>query len=88
MPFCRHEGDFEVAPLLDSLIDHEEDEDQLVGDVIAFFIGGFHTTGNLLTWLFYYLATMPEIQDKAFDELKSCIKSGDLLEADEIHKLE
>nr|AKH03540.1 cytochrome P450 20A1 [Paracyclopina nana] len=85
---ARDNGDYEVAPLLDSLLDHTEDEDQLLGDVIAFFVGGFHTTGNLLTWLFYYLAMMPDIQEKAFNEIVANVGQSCDLQAEEVHKLQ
>ena len=68
---ARNEGDYEKAPLLDALIDDNDDndDDQLVGDVTTFFIGGFHTTGNLLAWCLYFLAIYPECQDKLRQEL-------------------
>lgn len=33
-------------------------------------IGGFHTSGNLMVWLLWYLANNPDIQDKLREELK------------------
>ena len=27
-------------------------------------VGGFHTTGNFLTWVMYYLAIYPHMQEK------------------------
>ncbi|CAF3420885.1 unnamed protein product [Rotaria sp. Silwood1] len=32
-------------------------------------VGGFHTTGNLLTWILYYLGKDENIQQRLFDEL-------------------
>ena len=67
---ARNEGDYEKAPLLDALIDDTDDDmEQLVGDVTTFFIGGFHTTGNLLAWCLYFLAIYPECQEKLRQEL-------------------
>ena len=39
-----------------------DDEELVLGDVTTLFIGGFHTTGNLLSWMFYYLAIHQDIQ--------------------------
>ena len=68
---ARNEGDYEKAPLLDSLIDNADDEEQLVGDITTFFIGGFHTTGNLLAWILYFLSIYPDCQEKLRQELQS-----------------
>ena len=37
---------------------------------MIFMIGGIHSTGNLLVWLFWYLANHPEVQDKIVEELE------------------
>jgi len=42
---------------------------QIVADVLSFTIGGFHTSGYLMTWLLWYLATNPTSQDKLHAEL-------------------
>ena len=46
----RETGDYELAPFLDCLLDNIEDEEMVYAEAITFIIGGFHTTGNLLTW--------------------------------------
>ena len=33
-------------------------------------IGGFHTSGNFIVWLLWYLATHPEVQDQLREELE------------------
>ena len=43
---------------------------QAINDSVTFMIGGFHNTGNLLVWLFWYLANQPEMQDKIVEELE------------------
>ena len=43
---------------------------QIVSDVISFFVGGFHTSGYLMTWLLWYLASHPASQDRLCDELR------------------
>ena len=30
-------------------------------------VGGFHTTGNFLTWVLYYMAIYPHMQEKVYD---------------------
>ena len=85
--YVREEGDYELAPLLDTLIDTAKDEvetgeklSQEVGDVTAVAVGGFHTTGTLLTWMLYYLTIYPKIQDKVAAELKSVLGDNDINE--------
>ena len=55
--FSSESGDYEEAPLLNAILDETNDEEELVGDVIAFVVGGFHTTGNFLAWIIYYLVS-------------------------------
>ena len=33
-------------------------------------VGGFHTSGYMMTWLLWYLATNPASQDRLFAELE------------------
>ena len=57
---------------VDYLLNDEERvrSDEHIGDeVITMFVGGFHTTGNLLTWTLYYLAKYPHVQERLADEL-------------------
>lgn len=37
---------------------------------VTMLVGGFHTTGNLLTWAFIYLAQHPEVQTRLREELQ------------------
>ena len=43
---------------------------QIVSDVISFLVGGFHTSGYLMTWLLWYLAVNPASQDRLRDEVE------------------
>ena len=48
------------------------DDDALIGsDIITFLVGGFHTTGNALTWMLYYLSLYPQIQEKVRTEINT-----------------
>ena len=85
--FCREEGDYEIAPLLDTIIDTAKNEtesgeklSQELGDVTAVAVGGFHTTGTVLTWMLYYLTIHPDIQEKVQEELESVLGENDLNE--------
>ncbi len=46
----RESGDYSKAPFLDLLLDNASDEEEIVADAVTFVVGGFHTTGNFLTW--------------------------------------
>ncbi|KAK3108521.1 hypothetical protein FSP39_009786 [Pinctada imbricata] len=59
--------------LIDSLIDNASDEEELLSDAITYAVGGFHTTGNVLTWGFYFLATHEDFQEKAVKEIKQVL---------------
>ena len=83
----REEGDYEIAPLLDTIIDTAKREvnagetlSQEVGDVTAVAVGGFHTTGTVLTWMIYYLTIHPAIQDKVTTELQNILGDKDITE--------
>ena len=57
---------------IDYLLNDEEHvrSDEHIGDeVMTMFVGGFHTTGNLLTWTLYYLAKYQHVQERLADEL-------------------
>ena len=41
----------------------------LLADAISLMLGGFHTTGNFMTWTLHYLSLYPDIQEKVFAEL-------------------
>ena len=81
----REGGDYEIAPLLDTIIDtaKREKEDgetltQEVGDVTAVAVGGFHTSGNILTWMTYYLTIHRTVQDKVAAELQKVLGDNDV----------
>ena len=43
---------------------------QACNDALAFMVGGFHTSGNFITWLLWYLANNPEVQDRLLEEVE------------------
>lgn len=40
-----------------------------MSDVISFLVGGFHTSGYLMTWLLWYLASNPASQNRLHEEI-------------------
>ncbi len=76
---ARESGDYEKAPFLDTLLDHYGHDDEfVVAQTITFVVGGFHTTGNFLTWLFHYLACNQEVQDKVLQEVNEVVGKDEL----------
>ena len=69
---------------MDTIIDtaKRETEDgetlsQEVGDVTAVAVGGFHTSGTILTWMIYYLTIHRTVQDKVAAELQEVLGDND-----------
>lgn len=65
--------------LIDSIIDHHHEEDKRFADCITYLVGGFHTTGNLLTWAIYFLAENQDMQDRLHKEVVSVLGKTDVL---------
>ena len=80
-------GDYEPVPFLDALIDNIEDEDEIVHQAITFMIGGFHTSGTMMTWFFYNLGLHPEIQERVQVEIKEALKGENIKAMQEMEKL-
>ena len=53
---------------------------QELGDVTAVAVGGFHTTGTVLSWILYYLTIHPEIQEKVHEELETVLGDDEVNE--------
>ena len=51
---------------------------QELGDVTAVAVGGFHTTGTVLSWILYYITIHPEIQEKVHEELETVLGDNDI----------
>eukprot|EP00794_Sanderia_malayensis_P003260 gene3260-3741_t len=51
-------------------------EEAICDMAITYVIGGFHTTGTLLTWAVYYLSLHPECQEKILTEINNTIKDN------------
>ena len=46
---------------------------QIISDVITFMVGGFHTSGYFMTWLFWYLAEHPAVQERLVEEIEEIV---------------
>jgi len=67
---------------LDILIEDEslyENDDQICDMIITYIIGGFHTTGNLLTWVVYFICQHPEVEEKLMNEINQLLTGGETL---------
>ncbi len=62
---AREVGDYDEAPFLNALIDISTDADEEFADCCAFITGGFHTSGNLLTWCVNHSKIFLSIAPKA-----------------------
>ena len=48
-------------------------EDEILANILTFFLAGYETTANTLTFLGYELATNPEVQDKLIEEIEEVV---------------
>jgi cytochrome P450 family 20 subfamily A len=83
----KNAGDYDTAPFLDALIDNIDDKDEIIHQAITFMIGGFHTSGTMMTWFFYNLGLHPEIQKRVHDEIKKNLNGKGLEAMEDIDKL-
>ncbi len=60
-------------PLLDTLLASGASEQQVFDDMVTF-MGGFHSAALYMTWLFYYLAQHPDIQEKLYKEIEERVE--------------
>eukprot|EP00116_Pleurobrachia_bachei_P007042 sb/3467304/ len=71
------DGDREEERFIDVLIRNSgDDEELLIADAITYVVGSSHTTANSLAWAVYYLATHPDIQTRARDEVDMVLEQG------------
>ena len=58
-------------------------EEKILAEAVTATVGGSHTTGTALAWLFNYIARDLHIQQKMFDEIKHFFDvEGDIVEMD------
>lgn len=69
------------------MIDNIYDEDEVIHQAITFMIGGFHTSGNYMTWFFYYLALYPDIQARVRAEIADQLGDGGLTNLGDMDRL-
>jgi len=83
----KYNGEYDVAPFLDILVDLLDDKEDMVSQAVTFLVGGFHTTGMYLTFFFYYICIYPEIQEKIRKEFQTVLGDQGLVSIDQIEKL-
>ncbi|XP_064390631.1 cytochrome P450 20A1-like [Halichondria panicea] len=67
---ARREGKgHQDIPFIDAMLQHYDSDDKITADVISFLVGGFHTSGYMITWLLWYLADNPQSQDRLCAEI-------------------
>ncbi|CAH1789284.1 unnamed protein product [Owenia fusiformis] len=72
---------------LDSLLEAGTPESQILNDSITFLVGGFHTSGLFLTWVFYFLASHQDVQTKAYTEILKVLGPNGKVTAENIKEL-
>ncbi|XP_071805028.1 cytochrome P450 20A1-like [Asterias amurensis] len=54
---------------IDVLLENELPEEQVLDDCLSYMMGAFHTSGNLMAWTIYFLATHQDCQEKLHQEV-------------------
>jgi len=63
-----------IGTLLEAQTNGEDVDDQMIVDeAITFMVAGHETTANLLLWTMSFLCSHPEVQDKAYEEVKEVL---------------
>ena len=71
------ENDPDAVKSMDAVINNSSNtkktltEDEIIANVILFFIAGFETTSTLLNFASFVLTTQPDIQERLYQELKA-----------------
>lgn len=75
----RQDEDKAEKLFIDSILDCDfMDEEETCDNIVTFLIGGFHTTGYMMTWCLYYLTKHPEIQEKVYEEVTEVLGDEDI----------
>lgn len=67
--------------LLDTLLEEDElypTDDHFVDMIVTYLIGGFHTTGYLLSWTVYFLCLNPDVEQKVYEEIMEVVGDEEL----------
>ena len=74
---------------MDTLVDHcGHDLDVCQADALTLMVGGFHTSGNFMTFALHFLSLYPEVQEKVFSEVSKVLKeAGDELDEEGLKEL-
>jgi len=63
------------------------DEVKLLDDAITVMVGGFHTTGTMMQWAFFFLARDQKIQSRLLNEINSVVEKGKAPSFEQIKKM-
>ena len=68
------------ASILKTLADIGLEGEDLSNEILTLILTGHHTTGSAAAWLFYYLATQPDLAERVADEAAEiCDRSGEII---------
>ncbi|XP_074657261.1 cytochrome P450 20A1-like isoform X1 [Tubulanus polymorphus] len=74
--------------LIDAILEaNDGDEESIAGDAMTLLIGGFHTTGFMMTWALYYLAIHTEVQDRLLNEVSKTFDKDEVMTPDMIAQM-
>lgn len=62
-------------------------DNQLRDEIVTLLMAGYETTANLLTWVWYLLATHPEVESKLTEELERVLPDGRTPTVADLHEL-
>ena len=63
---------------VDDETSHGMDEDELHSQLFIFLLAGHETSSTALSWIFYFLAQHPEVQEKLRREVKKTLKEREV----------
>eukprot|EP00795_Rhopilema_esculentum_P014320 gene14320-5359_t len=86
----KNEKDKKGHLLLDVMLENKDlfpTDDMIFDNAITYIVGGFHTTGNLLSWVIYYFCLHPECQEKLFNEIEEYVNDDENITMDHMKSL-
>ena len=51
-------------------------DDEVFANILTLLVGGEDTTANTITWMLYYLVSMPAVQSRARQEVDAVVSPG------------
>ena len=66
---------------------HKLTENEVIAEMVLFFLAGYDTSSNILGLTCYQLAIYPEIQERVYEEIMRNCESKDTATYDEIKEM-